>query len=149
MGENYVCSALAELYSCDLRNDLTAFLHIDIVTDMDIKQLHLVCVVQGCSLDNGTAELHRLEVGNRSYGSCSAHLVVNGKKFGEGLLGLEFICHCPAWELGCVTELFLVWKFVYLDYDTVSSEWEILSLCVPVFDEFLDILDARAYHSLI
>ena len=77
VGKSDARLALGQLDTCDLRDDLSSLLHIDIISDMYVKELHLVGVVQRCTLDNRTAELHRLEVGHRSHCSCPSHLVVN------------------------------------------------------------------------
>ena len=67
----------AQLHTCDLRNDLSAFLYIDIIAYMDVKQLHLVCIMKRSTLYYCAAELHRIEVCHRSDCSCSSDLIVD------------------------------------------------------------------------
>ena len=116
---------------------------------MDVKYLHLVSIVQGCTLYYCSAQLNRFEVGHRSHSTCATDLIVYRDEFCEGLLSLELICDCPARELGCISELLLVWQFVYLYDDAVCCERQVLAFCVPIADEFLDFLDAFAYPAFI
>ena len=135
MGEDDVSCTLAQLDSSDFRDDLAALLDIDIVSDMDVEHLHLVGIVKRCAFDNGSAQLYRLEIRYRSHCSCPAYLIIDRYESGECLLSLELVCNRPTWEFGCVAELFLIWKFIYLDDDSVCGKWKILSFSVPVVDE--------------
>ena len=149
MRECHVRFASAQLDPCDLRDDLSSFLDIDVVSDVDVQNLHLVCVVEGCTFHDCAAELHRLEIGYRSHSSCAAHLIVDAQELGESLLCLEFVGYGPSRELGCVAQFFLIWQFVYLNYDSVCSERKCFAFCVPVLYESLYLLDAPAHLSLV
>jgi len=46
MGERDIRGSLIQFYSSDLRNDFSTFLHIDIITDMNVQKLHLVSIMQ-------------------------------------------------------------------------------------------------------
>ena len=72
----HICGSLTEFHSRDLRDDLAAFLHIDIVTDMNVKLLHLIGIMKRGTLDDSTAELHRFKIGHRSDRTGSSDLIV-------------------------------------------------------------------------
>ena len=71
---------------------------------MNIKYLHLVKIVKRGSFDNRAAQLDRLEIGDRGDCSSPADLIVDAEKLCKSLFGLELICYCPSWELGCVSK---------------------------------------------
>ena len=95
-------SSLAQLYPCNLRDDLASFLYVDIVAYVDIELLHLVGIVQGSTLHHGSAQLYRLQICDRSHRSCPADLVVYAEQLGQCLLCLELVGYSPSRELGCV-----------------------------------------------
>ena len=149
VGENSVRGSHAQLHRSDLRDDLSSFLHIDVVAYMNIQQLHLVGIVEGCPLDNGSAELYRLQVCHRGDCSCPSYLIVYADQTGECLLGLEFICHRPPRELGCVAEFFLIWELIDLYDDAVGRERKCFTFCVPICYELFDFFYATADFSLV
>ena len=115
---------------------------------MHIEQVHLLRIVEGCPLYDSTAELDRLQIGNRGHSSSPSHLIVNAQEFGQSLLGLELICHGPTRELGGIAKFFLIWKFIDFHNDAVSGERKVLSFCVPIVYVFLDFLCRIEYTSM-
>ena len=132
VGEDDVSASLAEFDSCDFRDDFSSLFHIDVVADVDVVDLHLLLIVERRSFHDCSAELDRFEVCDRGHCTCAADLVVDADELGECLLCLELVCYCPTRELCCVSEFFLIWKFVDFDYDAVGRIREVLPFGVPV-----------------
>jgi hypothetical protein len=100
--------------------------------------------VKGCTLDDGSAQLNRFKIGYRGDGACTSNLIVDRQEFCKRLLGLEFICDCPSWELSCVTKFLLVWEFVDFDYDSICRKWKVFAFGIPIGDELFNLINCFA-----
>ena len=149
MGEHNAPVSCAELHACDLRNDFASLLNVDIITDVDIENLHLISIVERRSLYNGAAEKHRLEVGYRSYCAGTSYLVIYAQKSGQCLLCLELVGHCPSRELCGIAKFLLILQFVDLDNYSVSSKRKCFTLCIPIVYEVFYFFYAAAHLSFV
>ena len=96
--------ALGDVDTHNLRDDLTAFLHVDVVADMQVERTDEVLVVQGGTLDGGAGQLHGIHIRHRGDGSRTAYLIGDLIQTGTHALGLELIGNGPARALGRETE---------------------------------------------
>ena len=149
VGKFSVGRSLGQFDACNLRDDLSALFYIDVISDMYIQQFHLVGVVQRCSLYDGSAKQHRFQISYRSYRSGASYLIVYAVKSCECLFSLELICHCPAWELGCVAQFLLILHLIYLYYNTISCKRKCFTFCVPVVYELFNLFYTFAYFSKV
>ena len=149
MGEYNICRSLAELNCCYFRDYLATFFNIYVITDMNIQQLHLIGIMQGCTLDYGSAELNRFKIGNRSYCTCPSYLIVYAQQFRQSLFCLEFICYRPTRELGSKSQFCLIWKFIDLYDYAVCRKRQILSFYIPIADELFNFFSRAAYSALV
>ena len=92
--------SLVDVHTHDLRDDLTAFLHIHIVADMQVETLDKILVVQRGALHGGTGQLHGIHVRHRGDGTRTPHLIGHFIQTRTGPLGLELIGDGPARTLG-------------------------------------------------
>ena len=149
VGEHDIRTPLTEFHSCNLRNDLAAFLYIDIISYMDIMYPHLLFIVKRGPLDYSAAELYRFQICHRSNGTCPSDLIVDAQKLCKCLFRLEFVGYSPPRELGRISQFFLIWKFVDLYHYSVGRKRQILSFNVPISDEILDLVDGSTYTPLV
>lgn len=54
----------------NLRDDLAAFLHKHLVTQMQVESFDNIRIVKGSTLYGRSGQQYRLQIGNRSDGSC-------------------------------------------------------------------------------
>ena len=135
--------------SGDLRDDFSAFLHMDKIPDADVHQGHLVGVVESRSLDHGPGQQHRVEIGYRGHGARPSDLIVDRQQFGHRFLGLELVGYCPARELGREAQKSLAGHLVDLDDYSVGGVWEGFPGRVPIVYVFFDFVDVVAYLALV
>ena len=127
---------LIDIDANNLGDDLTTFLHIDVVADMQVEALDEVLVVQGGSFHGSTCQLHRIHIRHRRHSTSAPHLIGHFVETGADALCLELIGDGPAWTLGRETQSTLLAQRVHLQYDTVGSHWQVLSGLIPVIDGF-------------
>ena len=149
VGEFGVGRSLGQFDACDLRDDFSSLFHVYVVTYVDIEYFHLVGIVERCSLYNSSAEEHRLQVCNRSDCACATYLIVYAVKSCECLFCLELVCHCPAWELGCIAQFLLILHLIDLYHDAVSCKRKCFTFCIPVVYELFNLFYAFAYSSKV
>ena len=149
LGTRSARDTFAKLDGSDLGNDFASLLDIYAVSDTDVQQRHLVGVVQGGALDDGTGQKDRLEVGDRSDGARTADLIVDGKHAGERLLGLELVRHGPARGLGREAQAALESGLIDLDDYAVGGIGQRLAGGVPFIDISLNLIDAVADAALV
>ena len=91
---------LVDVHPHNLGDDLTTFLHIDIIADMQIKALDKVLIVQRGTFHSRTSQLHRIHIGYRRDGPCTSHLIGHLIQSGTHALSLELIGDGPTGTLG-------------------------------------------------
>ena len=96
--------ALVDVDTHDLRDDLTAFLHVDVVADMQVEGPDEVLVVERGALDGGSRQLHGIHVCHGGDGSCTTYLIGHLVETGTHALGLELIGDRPTGALRRETE---------------------------------------------
>ena len=92
--------ALVDVDTHNLRDNLTALLHIDIIADMQVKTLDEVLIVQCGALYGSASQLHGIHIGHRGDGTCTPHLISYLVQTGTYSFCLELISNGPAWTLG-------------------------------------------------
>ena len=58
----------------DLRNDLSAFFYIYIISQMQIQSFNNICVMQRGTFDGRPSQQYRFQIGNRSNCPCASYL---------------------------------------------------------------------------
>ena len=123
-----------EVHGRYLGDDLPTLLHEHHIADMQVEVGHEVCIMQCCTFDHGTRELHGLEVGHGGHRTGASHLVGHLIKACDSLLGLKLIGDSPARHLGCIAKHALLYQRIDLDDDAIRCHGEVLALGVPVVD---------------
>ena len=110
-GEGHCLSIRVTLFGDDsdnLRDDLSALLHEDLVIDMKVKGFDEVCVVERSSAHGSPREGDGIEVRHGSHSTSAPDLEVHRDKPCLRLLGLVLVGNRPAWGLGRVSKFFLL-----------------------------------------
>ena len=136
--------ACREVDSRDFRDDLAALLDVNHIAHADVQQGDLLGVVQGGPLDGRAGQQYRIEVGNRGNRSRASHLEVDTLQSGQGLLGLEFVCHGPFGGFGRESQNPLFGKVVDFDNYAVRCERKLFAGFVPIGNELVDLLQRTA-----
>ena len=92
----------------NLRNDLAAFLHEHLVTQMQVESFDNIRIVKGSTLYGRSGQQYRLQIGNRSDGSCPPDLERHGVKARHGTFGLELVGNRPTWAFGRESQIALL-----------------------------------------
>ena len=131
---------LVDIHPHNLGDDLAAFLHIDIVADVQVETLDEVLVVQRGALHRGASQLHGFHVGNGGNGSRASYLIGHFIQPRTGPFGLELIGDGPSRRLGRESQVPLLALGVHLQHDAVGGHRQVLALLVPVVDEIVNLL---------
>ena len=132
--------ALLNIHSHDFRYYLAAFLHIDVVAQMQVETLYEVLVVECGALDGCSCQLHGLHVGHRRYGTCAPHLIGNVNQSGACAFSLELICYCPSRTLGCEAQGTLLALGVHFQHYAVGGYGQVFAFLVPIVYEVENLL---------
>ena len=140
---------LVDVNAYNLWNYLSAFLHINIITDMQVKTTYEVLVVECSPLDSGSSQLHRVHISHRSDSTRPAHLECHFVELRAGSLRLVFIGYSPTWTLGSITEDALLPQGVHLEHNTVGGNGKVLTLRVPITYIFINFFECLHFlHAL-
>ena len=93
--------ALVDIHTNNLGNNLSTFLYIHVVANMQVKALDEILVVQRGTLYGCACQLHGIHVGHRRDGTCTTNLISNLVQSGANTLSLKLIGDGPTWTLGC------------------------------------------------
>ncbi len=124
--------ALLDVHSHYFGNYLAAFLHIDVVAQMQVETLYEVLVVERGALDGGSSQLHWLHIGHRGDGSCASHLIGDVNQLGACAFRLELVCYCPSRALSRESQCPLLALRVHFQHYAVGCYGQILAFLVPV-----------------
>ena len=94
------------------------------------------------ALDDGTAQQHGVEVGDRGDDTSAAHLKGNILQFGAFALGSELIGYGPTGRLGGGAQVELLAQGVDFEHQTVGGDRQLFPLNVPVVDKVFHGIDA-------
>ena len=92
----------------NLRNDLAAFLHKYLVTQMQVESLDNIRIMKGSTLHGRSGQQYRFQVGNRSNGPCPPDLERHGVKARHGTFGLELVGNRPTRAFGRESQIALL-----------------------------------------
>ena len=92
----------------NLRNDLSAFFYIYIISQMQIQPFNNICVMQRGTLDGRPSQQYRFQVGNRSNGPCASYLETDRVETCYRPLCLKFISNSPTGTLGGESQILLL-----------------------------------------
>ena len=141
--------ALVDVNTHNLWDNLATFLHIYVITYMQVETLYKILVVQCGALYCGTSQLHRIHIGHRGDGSSTTNLIGYLVQAGANPLSLKLIGDGPSWTLGCKAQSTLLSQRIYFQHNAICSYRQLFALCVPVVDEVVNLLQ-RLYllHTL-
>ena len=92
------------------------------------------------TLNLGAADPYGLKMGHWGDGSGATYLVDDVEQSRAGLLGIEFIGHCPSGRFGGRTQSLLLVHPINLDDYPVGSNREVLAFLVPKGEKILDLV---------
>ena len=148
---NRHCILLTFLYSYayNLGYNLTTFLYIHIITDMQIKATDEILIVQCGTLYDSTSQLYGVHIGYRSHSTGSSDLIGDFIESCASPFGLKLICYCPTRRLGCISKSTLLAQRIHLQHYAIGSYRQVLSLGVPIVYELVYFLKtAYLLHTL-
>ena len=124
----------------NLRNDFSSLFHIYHIPQTQIQTFDDVGIMQGSTLHYRTRQLHRIEIGYRRNGSCTAHLIGNAVQTSTSAFCLELVSDCPTGRLGRITQIPLLTERIYFQNDTIRRYRKVLTLHIPITDEVKHLL---------
>ncbi|EJX04371.1 hypothetical protein EVA_07520 [gut metagenome] len=71
----YQQSTRIHFYTCNLRNNFTAFFYIDHISHVQVQTGYDISVVQGSSFHHRSRKLNGIQIGYRSNSPCSTDLI--------------------------------------------------------------------------
>ena len=135
---------LVSIHPHDFRYDLSAFLHIDIIADVKVETADEIFIIQCGTFHGCASQQDRIHVRYRGNGTRSTHLIGHRVQPCQRSLCLEFIGNSPSRTLGSITKSTLLTQGVYFENDTVGGNGQVFAFCIPVFDEFENLL--KGFH---
>ena len=132
--------ALVDIDPHNLRDNLAAFLYVDIIADVQVEALDEVLVVQGGTLDGCASQLNRIHIRHRGNGTRAPHLIGYLIQPCTYTFGLELIGDGPTRALRCESKRTLLPQGVHFQDDTIGSHGQVLTFRIPVVDVVIYLL---------
>ena len=133
------------IHPYNLRNDFSSLFHIYHIAQAQVQAFDDIGIVQRGALHNRTCQLHRIQIGHRSHGSCTTYLIGNAVQTGTSPFCLEFIGNRPTGRLGCIAQIPLLAERIYLQNDTIRCHREVLAFHIPISDKLQHFLQSSTF----